>query len=164
MWDWNYAFEVLPEIASALWITIGATVVGFILALMLGLVWTLLVRSKNIVIKKVTEGIVRFIRNTPLLVQLFFIFYVFPEFGVALQPFTAGVIGLGVHYSTYLAEVFRSGIDSIGPGQWEVATALNFTRKKPGRVLYCPKRFPQCYLLSGITLLRCSKRPLYSLR
>lgn len=142
MWDWNYAFEILPEIASALWITIGATVVGFILALVLGLIWTLLIRSRSKWISVPATGIVRFIRNTPLLVQLFFIFYVFPEFGLALSPFTAGVIGLGVHYSTYLSEVFRSGIESVDPGQWEVATALNFTRKKTWSRIILPQAFP----------------------
>lgn len=142
MWDWNYAFDVLPEIASALWITIGATIAGFVLALILGLVWTLLLRSNSKILTTATKGVVRFIRNTPLLVQLFFIFYVFPEFGLALQPFTAGVIGLGVHYSTYLSEVFRSGIDSVGPGQWEVATALNFTKKKTWTRIILPQAIP----------------------
>ncbi|MER2063067.1 MAG: ectoine/hydroxyectoine ABC transporter permease subunit EhuD, partial [Alkalibacterium sp.] len=98
--------------------------------------------SSNAWISAPATGIVRFIRNTPLLVQLFFIFYVFPEFGLALNPFTAGVIGLGVHYSTYLSEVFRSGIESIDPGQWEVATALNFTRKKTWTRLILPQAIP----------------------
>lgn len=142
MWDWNYAIEILPEIASALWITIGATVVGFMLALILGLIWTLLIRSRSSWISAPTTGFVRFIRNTPLLVQLFFIFYVFPEFGLALSPFTAGVIGLGVHYSTYLSEVFRSGIESIDPGQWEVGTALNFSKKKTWTRIILPQAFP----------------------
>lgn len=142
MWDWDYAFEILPEIVSALWITIAATVVGFLLALVLGLIWTLLIRSKKKVVSTFAGGVVRFIRNTPLLVQLFFIFYVFPEFGLSLEPFTAGVLGLGIHYSTYLSEVFRSGIESVDPGQWEVATALNFTRKKTWTRIILPQAFP----------------------
>ncbi|MCC5893869.1 MAG: ectoine/hydroxyectoine ABC transporter permease subunit EhuD [Alkalibacterium sp.] len=142
MWDWYYAFEVLPEIASALGVTIGATVVGFILALILGLIWTLLIRSKNKIVTTVADSIVKFIRNTPLLVQLYFIFYVFPQFGLSLDPFTAGVIGLGLHYSTYLSEVFRSGIESVGPGQWEVATALNFTTKKTWTRIILPQAIP----------------------
>lgn len=142
MWDWNYALVILPEIASALWITIGATVVGFILALVLGLIWTLLLRVDKPIIHSVTNGIVKFIRNTPLLVQLYFVFYVFPQFGLTLSPFTAGVIGLGVHYSTYLSEVYRSGIDSVGQGQWEVATALNFTRRKAWTRIILPQAIP----------------------
>ncbi|GAB2481897.1 ectoine/hydroxyectoine ABC transporter permease subunit EhuD [Alkalibacterium psychrotolerans] len=142
MWDWNYALEVLPDIASALWITIAATLVGFLLALVVGLVWTLLIRSKNKWISYSADGVVKFIRNTPLLVQLYFIFYVFPTFGLSLEPFTAGVIGLGLHYSTYLSEVYRSGIESVGPGQWEVATALNFTKKKTWTRIILPQAIP----------------------
>ncbi|WP_161878400.1 ectoine/hydroxyectoine ABC transporter permease subunit EhuD [Alkalibacterium sp. MB6] len=142
VWDWSYAFDILPEIASALSVTISATVVGFILALVLGLIWTLLIRSTNKIVHHVANGIVRFIRNTPLLVQLYFIFYVFPSIGIALDPFTAGVIGLGVHYSTYLSEVFRSGIESVGPGQWEVATALNFTKRKTWTRIILPQAIP----------------------
>jgi polar amino acid transport system permease protein len=142
MWDWNYAFEVLPDIASALWVTISATLVGFVLALVVGLIWTLLIRSNNKIISNVADGIVKFIRNTPLLVQLYFIFYVFPQFGLSLEPFTAGVIGLGLHYSTYLSEVFRSGIESVGPGQWEVATALNFDTRKTWTRIILPQAIP----------------------
>lgn len=142
MWDWNYAFESLPDIVSALWVTIAATLVGFTFAFVLGLTWTLLIRSKQKVLSAVAGSIVTFIRNTPLLVQLFFIFYVFPEFGLSLSPFTAGVIGLGLHYSTYLSEVFRSGIESIDVGQWEVATALNFTRRKTWSRIILPQAIP----------------------
>lgn len=142
MWDWNYALDILPDIASALWITIGATLAGFVLALVLGLIWTLLLQSDNKALHAITNGIVSFIRNTPLLVQLYFIFYVFPQFGLTLDPFTAGVIGLGVHYSTYLSEVYRSGIDSVGQGQWEVATALNFTRRKTWTRIILPQAIP----------------------
>lgn len=142
MWDWGYAFEVLPDILPALGITIGATVVGFILALIVGMVFTLLARSSNIIVSSVTNGIIRFIRNTPVLVQLYFIFFVFPQFGLSLTPFLAGVIGLGIHYSTYLSEVFRSGIDSIPAGQWEIATALNFTKRKTWTRIILPQAIP----------------------
>lgn len=142
MWDWNYAFSVLPEILSAIGVTIGATLVGFVIALLLGLVFTLLVRSNNKIISGIASGIIKFVRNTPLLVQLYFIFYVFPQFGLTLSPFVAGVLGLGLHYSTYLSEVFRSGIDSVPPGQWEVATSLNFTKRKAWTRIILPQAIP----------------------
>jgi len=149
MWDWSYAFDILPQIASALWITIGATVIGFLLAFVLGLIWTLLARSNNKIVTSVTNGVVKFIRTTPVLVQLFFIFYVFPEFGITLSAFTAGVIGLGIHYSTYLTETFRSGIESIDPGQWEVATALNFTNRKKWTKIILPQAIPPIIPVAG---------------
>ena len=142
MWDWNYAISILPDILSAIGITIGATVVGFVIALILGLILAVLIRSNNKIVSNISQGIVSFIRNTPLLVQLYFIFYVFPEFGLTLSPFVAGVIGLGVHYSTYLSEVFRSGIESIPEGQWEVGIALNFNRSQTWRRIILPQAIP----------------------
>jgi len=142
MWDWNYAFSVFPEILSALTVTISATVAGFILAFILGLIAAILLRSDNKILTTLVSWIMKFIRNTPLLVQLYFIFYVFPEFGLALSPFVSGVLGLGVHYSTYLSEVFRSGIESVPEGQWEVGIALNFKRSQMWRRIILPQAFP----------------------
>src|SRR5690606_4289833 len=64
---------------------------------------------------------------TPLLIQLFFMFYVFPEFGVSLSPLTIGIIGLSLYYSAYLSEVFRAGIENIPKAQWEAAKGLGFS-------------------------------------
>jgi len=142
MWDWNYAIDILPEILSSIGITIGATLVGFVIALVLGLIFAVIMRSDNRVVTSITGGIIQFIRNTPLLVQLYFIFFVFPEFGLTLSPFVSGVIGLGVHYSTYLSEVFRSGIENVPVGQWEVGVALNFSNWQMWRRIILPQAIP----------------------
>ena len=68
---------------------------------------------------------IEFVRSTPLIVQLFFLFFVLPGFGVTLPPLTTGVLGLGVHYACYLAEVYRAGIEGVPKGQWEACTALS---------------------------------------
>lgn len=149
MWDWNYALDVLPEILSAIWITIGATLVGFVLAFVLGLIFAMVQRSDNKVVTTIANGFIIFIRRTPLLVQLYFIFYVFPELGLTLTPFVAGVIGLGVHYSTYLSEVFRSGIESVPQGQWEVAIALNFRPAETWRRIILPQALPPILPMIG---------------
>ncbi len=60
---------------------------------------------------------VEFIRGTPLLVQLYFIFYVLPDVGILLPPLVAGVIGMGLHYTTYTAEVYRAGIENVPRGR-----------------------------------------------
>ncbi|MER1955301.1 MAG: ectoine/hydroxyectoine ABC transporter permease subunit EhuD [Desemzia incerta] len=142
MFDFQYAIEIFPTILSALRITISATIVGFILAFVLGLVLAMLSRTKVKTIATITNGVIKFIRNTPLLVQLYFIFYVFPSFGLTLSPFVAGVLGLGIHYSTYLSEVFRSGIDAVPVGQWEVGKALNFTQKQTWTRIILPQAVP----------------------
>src|SRR5690606_29912590 len=107
VWDWQFAFEVLPAILHGLLVTIQATVLGSALAYVLGLVFALLRRSP---IRLVSGGVwlfMEFVRSTPLLVQLFFLFYVLPLVGITLSPMVTGVIGLGLHYATYPAEVSR---------------------------------------------------------
>ena len=84
--------------------------------------------------------VAEFIRGTPLLVQLYFIFYVLPDAGILLPPLVAGVIGLGLHYGTYTAEVYRAGIDNVPRGQWEAAKACNLTARRPGRISSCRRR------------------------
>lgn len=142
MFDLQYAIEIFPTVFSALKVTISATLVGFLIAFVLGLLLALLSRTNNVVVSKITNGAIKFIRNTPLLVQLYFIFYVFPAFGLTLSPFVAGSLGLGVHYGTYLSEVFRSGIDGVAVGQWEVAQALNFTKRQTWTRLILPQTVP----------------------
>ncbi|GAA3939702.1 ectoine/hydroxyectoine ABC transporter permease subunit EhuD [Actinomadura viridis] len=138
-WDWNYTGEFLPDLLSGLRITIVATLLGYLLALALGLVWTLLRRSRNPFVSQTTRWVVEFIRSTPLLVQLYFIFFVFPSFGLTLGPLTAGVIGLGLHFSAYTSEVYRAGIEDVPRGQWEATVALNLPRRRVWQDVILPQ-------------------------
>lgn len=163
MWDWNYAFSILPQILSALKITVSATFFGFLLALLLGLTLSILTRLDIRIVSFAVKGIIQFIRNTPLLVQLYFIFYVFPNFGLTLDPFTAGILGLGIHYSTYLSEVFRSGIDAVPAGQWEVAKALNYSQVHTWIKIILPQAVPPIIPVIGNYLITMFKEtPLLS--
>lgn len=132
-WDWNYTGKLIPDLLDGLRVTVTATLFGYLIALVLGLVWTLLRRSPNPVVNQTVRWVTEFIRSTPLLVQLFFIFYVLPSWGITLGALTAGIVGLGLHYSTYTAEVYRAGIEDVPRGQWEAATALNLPK---GRVWF----------------------------
>jgi polar amino acid transport system permease protein len=89
-----------------------------------------------------TGFVAEFIRGTPLLVQLYFIFYVLPDFGVLLPPLWAGVIGLGLHYGTYAAEVYRAGIDNVPRGQWEAAKACNLSAAQTWTHVILPQAIP----------------------
>jgi polar amino acid transport system permease protein len=125
-WDWNFALDVLPELLSAfLRYTLVATVLGTALAAVLGLAFAIIRRTHMPVLAPLVTAFIEFVRSTPLLVQLFFLFFVLPEFGVTLSPLTTGVLGLGVHYACYLAEVYRAGIEGVPKGQWEASTALS---------------------------------------
>ncbi|MFI6522695.1 ectoine/hydroxyectoine ABC transporter permease subunit EhuD [Spirillospora sp. NPDC050679] len=140
-WDWNYTGEILPDLLDGLRITVVATLLGYVIALVLGLVWTLLQRTPSRAFNLAVRWVTEFIRSTPLLVQLAFVFFVLPGWGLTLSALTAGIIGLGVHYSTYTAEVYRAGISDVPRGQWEAATALNLPRSRVWRSVILPQAF-----------------------
>lgn len=127
IWSWAYAFEVLPQILRAFLVTLQATLAGFALALILGLVWTVLRMLPVAAIARTAFWIVEFVRSTPLLIQLYFLYYVLPEYGISMSPLAIGILALGVHYSCYTAEVYRAGVEAVPRGQWEAARALNLS-------------------------------------
>jgi len=133
----------LPLLLRGLVVTVQATLVGSVVAMILGLVLALLRRSGLAVVRVVTGAFVEFIRSTPLLVQLYFLFFVLPSLGITLSGFLAGVIGLGVHYATYTSEVYRAGIEGVPKGQWEAATALNLPTSRVWRSVVLPQAIPR---------------------
>ncbi|GIM45809.1 ectoine/hydroxyectoine ABC transporter permease subunit EhuD [Collibacillus ludicampi] len=153
MWDWDFAWSIVPQLLEALKVTVTSTFVAFFIAAIAGLLLAIGRRSACKPLSLVTGGIVEFVRSTPLLVQLYFIFYVLPVFGVSLSPFTAGVIGLGLHYSSYLSEVYRSGIDSVPRGQWEAAVALNFSKMQTWGRIIVPQAIPPVIPVLGNYLI-----------
>ncbi|RFS85223.1 ectoine/hydroxyectoine ABC transporter permease subunit EhuD [Actinomadura spongiicola] len=129
-WNWDFTWEILPELLEGLRTTVIATLCGYVIALVLGLVWTLLRRSPSRILNQTVRWVTEFIRSTPLIPQLFFVFYVLPSWGLTIGPLTAGIITLGIHYSTYTAEVYRAGIADVPKGQWEACTAINLPRSR----------------------------------
>ncbi len=141
-WDWAFVVEILPTLIEGVKITILATLLGSVLAAILGLGLAILRRSKNAFVSKPVGFLADFIRGTPLLVQLYFIFYVLPDAGITLSPLVAGVIGLGLHYGTYTAEVYRGGIDNVARGQWEAARACNLSVFQTWTRIILPQALP----------------------
>ena len=84
---------------------------------------------------------IQFIRGTPLLLQLFFIYYVLPYAGIVLTPFVSGAMGLTLNYAAYMAEVFRSGIQAIPKGQWEAGSSVGMSRRLLMRRIILPQAF-----------------------
>lgn len=140
--DWEFVIEIMPDMLEGLWVTVQATLVGFAIAAVLGLLLALGRRSENRWISGVLGAIVEFIRSTPLLVQLFFLFYVLPKYGVRLPPFVIGTAALGLHYGTYTSEVYRAGIDAVDRGQWEAARSLNFSANHTWTRIILPQAVP----------------------
>lgn len=138
-----FAWSILPILGIGLIVTLEATACGFLIALVAGLLLALLRRSRNRLIALTVAVFVEFIRDTPLLVQLFFLYYVLPDFGIVLPAFATGAVALGLQYSAYTSEVYRAGIDAIPRGQWEAATALNMRRLHLYRFVILPQAIPR---------------------
>lgn len=125
--DPAFLWSVTPVILTGLWTTLWIAVLSSIGATVLGFIFELLRRS-NRVMGFVMRGLIDVIRSTPVLVQLYFLFFVLPYVGITLPAVVAGVLGLSLYYSGYLAEVFKGGIDSLDTGQFEAGKALGLAR------------------------------------
>jgi polar amino acid transport system permease protein len=139
----SFALSILPILLIGLTVTLKATAVGFAIALVLGIAFALMRRSRFKPLSYTTAFVVEFLRDTPLLVQLFFLYYVLPNFGVTLPAFMTGALALGLQYSAYTSEVYRGGIEAIGKGQWEAAVALNLSRLQTYRDVIVPQMIPR---------------------
>jgi polar amino acid transport system permease protein len=139
-WDWGFAWDILPDILHAfLRYTLVITALATLLAAVLGLVMAVIRYSRIPVLAPVTTGFVQFIRATPIPIQLFLVYYLLPDYGVTIGAVTTGVLVLGVHYACYFAEVYRGGIESIPPGQWEACTALSLPPQAVWRRVVLPQ-------------------------
>lgn len=141
-WSWDVAFDVLPQLLNGLVVTIEATIVASLIAYILGLAIAILKMSNSKSTRVSLYWMTEFIRRTPILVQLYIVFYVLPDFGIFLEAFTCGVIVLGIHFSTYTSEVFRAGIDNVPKGQWEAAKSLNYNPYQAWKHVILPQAIP----------------------
>jgi polar amino acid transport system permease protein len=138
----DYAVSLLPALLQASIITLEATAGGMALALVLGLIFALLRRSRNVVVRTTTGMFVEFVRSTPLLIQIFFIYYVLPLHGIRIPALLCGVLALGLHYATYISEVYRAGIEAVSSGQWEACRALGLRSYRIWRHVVLPQALP----------------------
>ena len=128
--------------------TIKVLVCSTILYVIISMIFGLMRLSKNPAIQGVATIYIEFFRGTSLLVQLFWVYYVLPFFGLSLEAFVAGVVALGMNFGAYGAEIVRAGILAVPKGQWEAAHALNFSPQKELKELLFHKYFQLfCHLL-----------------
>lgn len=125
--DFAFAVSVLPTVLAAVGTTIWVAVASCVGAALLGFLLEVLRRSGR-VLGYLMRFVIDFIRSTPVLVQIYFLYFVLPFYGVTLPALVVGVMALSVYYSGYLAEVFKAGIDAIPAGQFEAAKALGLNR------------------------------------
>lgn len=155
-WSWETFVDAFPIIITGINVTLGLTVTSFILALIVGFVWLILestpIKAFNFIIYWIRE----FIRSTPPIVQIFFLYYAWPMvpyIGTSFTPFIAAMLALGIHFSTYVSEVYRSGIDSVDKGQWEASTALNLSLKDKWFNVVLPQALPPTIPMLGNYLI-----------
>jgi polar amino acid transport system permease protein len=160
-WDtsshWAFAVSILPILLKGLWVTVQATAVGFALAAVLGLVWAALKGSHLRVVRWPATLVTEFLRDTPLLAQLFFLYYVLPEFGIVLPAFLTGALALGLQYSAYMSEVYRAGIESVPKGQLEAAYALDLSPRRTFFAVVLPQAIPRVIPALGNQLVSIIK-------
>lgn len=138
-WDWSAVGDFMPHFWDGLLVTLQVLVLGSLISFALGLVWALLMRTPSRWVRWPVGVVTEFIRNTPLLVQLFFLFYVLPEWNITFSAMTTGVVAIGLHYSTYTMQVYRAGIEGVPAGQWEAATALNLPMTRTWTAVILPQ-------------------------
>jgi polar amino acid transport system permease protein len=141
-WRWDFAIEILPNMLWATLNTILAAGIGYAIAAIVGLLFLLGQRTPIKIVNIINREIVEFIRSTPLLIQLFFVYFVLPQFGITLSAWVCGMITIGLHFGTYLSEVYRGALEGVPRTQWEACRALNFSTFYTYRKIVLPQAFP----------------------
>ena len=136
---WSLMSVYFPLFLPAIWIVIKVTVLSILLSWVCGLLCALAKTSGIRLLQYPAEFYLWFIRGTPLLTQIFLIYFGLPQVGIRLDPFTAGVIALGVNGGAYVAEIIRGGLLSIPKGQRESAVALGMSYGQTMRRIILPQ-------------------------
>ena len=137
--DWEYVAKILPLYGKAAVLTVRIGVLGIIFAMLVGLLCSVVRQMKIPVLKQLASVYIELSRNTPLLVQLFFIYYGLPKIGIKTDPETCGVVGLAFLGGSYMAEAFRSGLEAVGKIQHESALSLGLTGLQTFRYVILPQ-------------------------
>jgi amine acid ABC transporter, permease protein, 3-TM region, His/Glu/Gln/Arg/opine family len=124
------AIEFMPILVKGVMVTIQVTVGALLLSIVLGLVWALMGRSRFAALRTISRVVINVVRGVPIIVQLFYVYFVLPELGLSLDAMAAGIVGLGLAYSVYQAENFRAGFESVDPALIEAAQSLGLSERK----------------------------------
>ncbi|MCQ2442854.1 MAG: amino acid ABC transporter permease [Oscillospiraceae bacterium] len=126
--DWDVILSYLPRYREALLLTLRIGWQGVAFSLLTGVLCAVVIYLRLPVLKTIVGGYIELFRNTPLLVQLFFLYFALPKIGIRISPQVCGTLGLGLLGGAYMAETFRSGLESIAPIQTESAESLGMNR------------------------------------
>lgn len=131
--------EFLPYLLAGTWVTVKLTIVSMCFALALGLLLGMARASHRAMLRVPAATFIDIMRGTPLILQIFYIYYALPLIGIELEAFVSGIIALSLNYAAYLAEVFRSGIQAIPKGQWEASYSLGLPTRLTMQKIVLPQ-------------------------
>ena len=138
----DFSITYGPKFSSAAITTAQIFVYSSLLAVIISIIFGIMRLSKNLIIQVLATIYIEFYRGTSLIIQMFWIYYVLPLFGIPLPALLAGVLALGMNFGAYGAEVLRAGILAVPKGQWEGALALNFSKAKRMQRIIIPQIYP----------------------
>jgi polar amino acid transport system permease protein len=153
VFDFDFFISIFPELMAGLGITLKATAGGYLVAVAVGLLLAMAGRSKFSVVRWFCKVYVAVMRCTPMLVQLYIAYYILPRIGLSFDALLTGILALGFYTGAYMSEVFRAGVESVNPSQWEASKALGL---KPGATwlkVILPQVIPVIFLPMGNYLI-----------
>ncbi|MFF2017529.1 amino acid ABC transporter permease [Paenibacillus sp. NPDC058177] len=139
--NWEFMIESLPLYGAAMWLTFKLAFWGILFSLLIGLVFSVILYYKVKIVSPVILAYVELSRNTPLLVQLFFLYYGLPKVGVHLSETACAIIGLTFLGGSYMTEAFRSGIEAVGRTQIESGLSIGLSKVQLARYVILPQAF-----------------------
>lgn len=137
--SWEFIAKYLPLYREAAWLTLKLGLIGIALSILIGLVCAVVQYDKIPVLRRIVGVYIELSRNTPLLIQLFFIYYGLPKLGIRTDPASCGIAGLAFLGGSYMAEAFRSGLEAVDPVQLESAYSLGMTKAQAMRYVVLPQ-------------------------
>ncbi|WP_413992311.1 ectoine/hydroxyectoine ABC transporter permease subunit EhuD [Labrys okinawensis] len=163
--DWNMAFalQILPSLLyGAIW-TLTATVASFVVAMILGIGVALLCDGRRKIVSWPSRAIVDFIRGTPILIQLYLLYFALPAIGLTLPAIVVGILTLSVHYACYMSDTYRAGLATVAKGQREAASSLGLRRGQTFFLVVLPQAIrPIIPMLGNYLIFLFKETPLLS--
>ncbi len=138
---WDSVLEYMPFLLKGVWVTLQISVGALLLSIPAALLWAGCKLSGVALIAKPVSWMINVVRGTPMIVLLFYFYFVAPDLGIALSSMQAAIIGLAFAYSAYISEIFRAGIEAVDTGQMEAARSIGMSRAKALRRVVLPQAF-----------------------
>ncbi len=140
--DISYTFDAIPRLLEGAFVTLQVAILGFTLSVLLATTITVARTSLNSkIFNSILAFYISFIRGTPILVQIFLVYYVLPVFGLNLGPFTAGILAITLNSAAFVTEILRGGLASVPIGQFEAAKSLGISGYALWRKIVLPQTF-----------------------